>query len=61
MKWYYKWKLKRIQKEINQLQEQSNYRLIEDYTPNSRLRILDRMEKYLQKQLEQSSSSSTQS
>jgi hypothetical protein len=60
MKWYYKWKLKKIQKEINQLQELSRYTLIEDYTPNSRLRILDRMEKHLQQQLAQTSSPSTQ-
>lgn len=60
MKWYYRWKLRKIQKEINQLQELSNHRLVEDYTPNSRLRILDRLEKHLQDQLAQSSPPSTQ-
>lgn len=60
MKWYYKWKLRKIQKEIQKLQEQSNYRLVEDYTPNSRLRILDRLEKHLQEQLAQVPPSSAQ-
>ncbi len=61
MKWYYRWKLRKIQKEIQKLQEQSNYKLVEDYTPNSRLRILDRLEKHLQEQLTQVPPSSTQS
>lgn len=61
MKWYYRWKLKKIQKEIHHLQELKNHRLVEDYTPNSRLRILDRLEKHLQEQLEQSAPPSTQS
>lgn len=61
MKWYYKWKLKKIQKEISELQKLSNHRLVEDYTPNSRLRILDRLEKRLQEQLTQNPASSIQS
>ena len=60
MKCYYKWKLKKIQKEINQLQKLSNHRLVEDYTPNSRLRILDRLEKHLRDQLGKSAPPSTQ-
>jgi hypothetical protein len=60
MKWYYKWKLRNIQKEINELQELSSHRLIEDYTPNSRLRILDRLEKRVQEQLAQVPASSVQ-
>lgn len=60
MKWYYKWKLRKIQKEISALQKLSNHRLIEDYTPNSRLRILDRLEKRLQEHLAQNPTSSTQ-
>ncbi len=60
MKWYYQWKLRKIQKEINHLQKLSNHRLIEDYTPNSRLRILDRLEKKMQEQLAQFPASSSQ-
>jgi hypothetical protein len=60
MQWYYRWKLKRIQKKINALKELSSYRLIEDYTANSQLRILNRLEAHLQARLTHSSTPSVQ-
>jgi hypothetical protein len=60
MQWYYRWKLKRIQKKINALKELSSYRLTEDYTANSQLRILSRLEAHLQTRLTNSSAPSVQ-
>ncbi|MDQ9171936.1 hypothetical protein Q8A64_16095 [Oxalobacteraceae bacterium R-40] len=60
MQWYYRWKLKRIQKKINELKEQSSYRLVEDYTANSQLRILNRLEAHLQSRVTPSSAPSVQ-
>jgi hypothetical protein len=60
MQWYYRWKLKRIQKKINELKELSSYRLVEDYTANSQLRILSRLEAHLQARLTNPSSPSVQ-
>lgn len=54
MRWYYKWQLKKIRKKISILKELSSYTLVEDYTANSRLRILTRLEQHLAQQLEQS-------
>ena len=56
MQWYYRWKLKRIQKEIRALKESTNYRLVEDYTANSRLRTLSRLAAQLEERLVRSSS-----
>lgn len=60
MQWYYRWKLKRIQKKINELKELSSHRLVEDYTANSQLRILNRLEAHLQSRLTSSSTPSVQ-
>jgi hypothetical protein len=60
MQWYYRWKLRRIQKKINALKELSNYRLTEDYTANSQLRILTRLEAHLQERLAPASTPSIQ-
>lgn len=60
MQWYYRWKLKRIQKKINELKELSSYRLVEDYTANSQLRILSRLEAHLQARLTSTSEPSVQ-
>lgn len=43
MKWYYKWKLNRIHAEIESLKESTQSRLRENYTDQSRLRILNRI------------------
>lgn len=48
MQWYYRWKLKKIQKKISELKELSSHRLVEDYTANSQLRILTRLEAHIQ-------------
>lgn len=60
MKWYYRWKLKKIRKKISVLRQLSSYTLTEDYTANSRLRILSRLEQHLEQQLGQPSSASVQ-
>ncbi len=60
MKWYYRWKLKKIRKKISVLKELSSYTLVEDYTANSRLRILGRLEQHLEQRLGQPSSASIQ-
>lgn len=57
MQWYYRWKLKRIQSKINELKELSNHKLVEDYTANSQLRILNRLEAHLQARLTSASPS----
>jgi hypothetical protein len=51
MKWYYRWKLKRIQKQIDVLQDLSSHPLTDDYTANSQLRILKRLAAHLQERL----------
>jgi hypothetical protein len=60
MQWYYRWKLKKIQKKISELKELSSHRLVEDYTANSQLRILSRLEAHLQSRLTTSSAPSVQ-
>lgn len=60
MQWYYRWKLRKIQKKISELKELSSYRLVEDYTANSQLRILNRLEAHLQARLAGSSTPSVQ-
>lgn len=60
MQWYYRWKLRRIQKKISELKELSSYRLVEDYTANSQLRILNRLEAHLQARLTNASTPSVQ-
>jgi hypothetical protein len=60
MQWYYRWKLKRIQKKITALKELSSYRLTEDYTASSQLRILTRLEAHLQTRLTNASTPSVQ-
>ena len=56
MQWYYRWKLRRIQKEIQTLKDATNYRLVEDYTANSRLRTLSRLAAQLEGRLVRTSS-----
>ncbi len=51
MKWYYEWKLRRVRAEIAALEEQTRPRLREDYTANSRLRVLYRLAATLQDRL----------
>jgi cell fate (sporulation/competence/biofilm development) regulator YmcA (YheA/YmcA/DUF963 family) len=53
MKWYYKRKLKKIEKEIKALQDIASYPLVDDYMANSRLRILNRLAQHLQERLAQ--------
>jgi hypothetical protein len=60
MQWYYRWKLRKIQKKISELKELSSYRLVEDYTANSQLRILNRLEAHLQARLSDPSAPSVQ-
>jgi hypothetical protein len=60
MKWYYRWQLKKIRRKISVLKQLSSYTLVEDYTANSRLRILSRLEQHLEQQLSQLSSASIQ-
>ncbi|MDB5763407.1 MAG: hypothetical protein JWQ21_2402 [Herminiimonas sp.] len=54
MKWYYKWKLRKIQKEISSLKDSSSHPLTDDYTAHSRLRSLNRLAQHLQERLAQS-------
>lgn len=56
MKWYYKWKLKRINAEISALTRETEARLFENYTGHSRLRILTRIADNLQERLSQPNS-----
>lgn len=52
MKWYCKWKLKRVHAKIEALKEVTGSRLIDNYTAHSRLRILTRMAEVLQNRLD---------
>lgn len=60
MKWYYKWKLNKIHAEIEVLKESTQSRLRENYTDQSRLRILNRIAGSLETRLAKYPSSSTQ-
>jgi len=51
MKWYYEWRLHRVQAEISSLQELTKARLKDDYTGHSRLRVLTRVAGSLQQRL----------
>jgi len=57
MQWYYRWKLRRIRREIHTLEDLSRFPLTEDYTASSRLRILQRLEAHLQNRLNDERSS----
>lgn len=52
MKWYYRWRLRRVRAEIAALEEATRARLIDNYTHHSRLRILQRIAQRLQERLE---------
>lgn len=51
MKWYYEWRLHRVQAEISALQELTKAKLKDDYTGHSRLRVLMRVAGSLEKRL----------
>lgn len=52
MKWYYRWRLRRVRAEIAALEEATRAKLIDNYTHHSRLRILQRIAQRLQERLE---------
>lgn len=52
MKWYYRWRLRRVRAEIAALEEATRAKLIDNYTLHSRLRILQRIAQRLQERLE---------
>jgi hypothetical protein len=60
MKWYYKWKLKRLHAEISELTRATEARLFDNYTAHSRLRILNRIAGSLQERLDKSESAAAQ-
>lgn len=51
MKWYYRWRLRRVRAEIAALEEATRAKLIDNYTHHSRLRILQRIAERLQERL----------
>lgn len=59
MKWYYEWRLNRVQAQISALQELTKARLKDDYTGHSRLRVLTRVAGSLEKRLAKYPSYST--
>jgi hypothetical protein len=61
MKWYYQWKLRKIQNEISSLQDSSSSPLIENYTGHARLRSLTRVAEHLQQRLERTDNPAAQS
>jgi len=52
MKWYYRWRLRRVRAEIAALEEATQAKLVDTYTHHSRLRILQRIAERLQERLE---------
>lgn len=60
MQWYYKWKLKNIQKEISILEVLASHPLVDDYTAKSRLRTLNRLAAHIEERLTPQSSPSVQ-
>ncbi len=52
MKWYYRWRLRRVRAEIAALEEATRAKLIDNYTHHSRLRILQRIAQRLQERLD---------
>lgn len=51
MKWYYKWKLNRIQAEMSSIKKSIDLPLIDNYTGYSRLRSLSRIAVRLEERL----------
>jgi hypothetical protein len=54
MKWYYRWRLRRVRAEIAALEEATRVKLIDNYTHHSRLRILQKIAQRLQERLDPS-------
>lgn len=52
MKWYYRWRLRRVRAEIAALEEATRAKLIDNYTHHSRLRILQKIAQRLQERIE---------
>lgn len=59
MKWYYKWKLNKIRAEIDKLRDETQSRLLDNYTDHLRLRSLTRLEEYLQERVSKYQSSAS--
>lgn len=59
MKWYYRWRLRRVRAQIAALEEATQAKLIDNYTHHSRLRILQRIAQRLQERLESTAGRST--
>lgn len=51
MKWYYVWRLNRVRAEIAVLEQETRFRLAEDYTAHSRVRVLTRLAEGLERRL----------
>jgi hypothetical protein len=56
MKWYHEWKLSRVRAEIAALETETGMRLRDDYTGQSRLRVLRRLAASLEARLAKYSS-----